>query len=148
MSAIKMVKKKRCRHYKSSFLQKNGHCIAECTVKLVYKRHTTEHENMPFMRSYPLLVHLDQRSRWTIAITWCPSSVVYKLFTFQASSPKPLGQLEPNLVWMFLGWSSTNFLFFVPVRYSTWLSGPIICSWLVEISKIFSETNELTEPKL
>jgi hypothetical protein len=39
--------------------------------------------------------------------------------------------LEPNLAGMFLGWSSTNFLFFVPVGYSTWLPGPIICSdWL------------------
>jgi hypothetical protein len=37
------------------------------------------------------------------------------------------GQLEPNLTGMFLGWSSTNFLFFVPVGYSTWLPGPIIC---------------------
>jgi hypothetical protein len=62
------------------------------------------------------LVHLDLRSRWTIAITWRPSSVVFrllsvvcKLFTFQASSPKPLGRLEPNLAGMFLGWSSTNF---------------------------------------
>ena len=58
------------------------------------------------------LVHLDQRSRWTIAITWHPASVVCKLFTFQASSPKPLGQLEPNLAGMFLGWSSTKFMFF------------------------------------
>ena len=58
-------------------------------------------------------------------------SVVCKLFTFQASSPKPLDQLEPNLAGMFLGWSSTKFLFFVPVRYSTWLPGPLICSdWL------------------
>jgi hypothetical protein len=58
-------------------------------------------------------------------------SVVCKLFTFQASSPKPLGQLEPNLAGMFLGWSSIKFLFFVPVGYSTWLPGPIICSdWL------------------
>ena len=71
---------------------------------------------------------------------------VGKLFTVQAS-PKPLGQLEPNLAGMFLGWPSAKFLFFVPVGYSTWLSGPIIC-WLAEISKIFSETNELTEPKL
>jgi hypothetical protein len=32
---------------------------------------------------------------------------------------------------MFLGWSSTKLLFFVPVGYSTWLPGPIICSdWL------------------
>ena len=59
------------------------------------------------------------------------SSVVCKLFTFQPSSPKPLGQLAPNLAGMFLGWSSTNLLFFVPVGYSTWLPGPIICSdWL------------------
>ena len=79
----------------------------------------------------PLLVHLDQRSMGTIAITWRPSSVVCKLFTFQASSLKPLGQLEPNLAGMFLGWSSTKCLFFVPVGYSTWLPGPIICSdWL------------------
>ena len=78
-----------------------------------------------------LLVHLDQRSTWTIAITWRPSSVVCKLFTFQASSPKPLGRLEPNLAGMFLGWSSTKLLFFVPVGYSIWLPGPIICSdWL------------------
>ena len=56
------------------------------------------------------------------------SSVVCKLFTFQASSPKPLGRLEPNLAGMFLGWSSTKLLFFVPVGYSIWLPGPIICS--------------------
>jgi hypothetical protein len=32
---------------------------------------------------------------------------------------------------MFLGWSSTKLLFFVPVGYSKWLPGPIICSdWL------------------
>ena len=59
------------------------------------------------------------------------ASVVCKPFTFQASSLKPLGQLEPNLAGMFLGWSSTKFLFFVPVGYSTWPPGPIICSdWL------------------
>jgi hypothetical protein len=76
---------------------------------------------------YTFLVHLNQ----TIAITWRPLSVVCKLFTFQASSPNPLGQLEPNLAGMFLGWSSTKFVFFVPVGYSTWLPGPIICSdWL------------------
>jgi hypothetical protein len=40
-------------------------------------------------------------------------------------------KLEPNLAGMFLGWSSTKLLFFVPVGYSTWLPGPIICSdWL------------------
>ena len=58
-------------------------------------------------------------------------SVVCKLFTFQASSPKPLGRLEPNLAGMFLGWSSTKLQFFVPVGYSIWLPRPIICSdWL------------------
>jgi hypothetical protein len=68
-----------------------------------------------------------------VQVNYCHhlASVVCKLFTFQASSPKPLGQLEPNLAGMFLGWSSTNLLFFVPVGYSTWLPGPIICSdWL------------------
>ena len=65
------------------------------------------------------------------SVVCCLSSVVCKLFTFQASSPKPLGQLEPNFARMFLGWSSTKLLFFVPVGYSTWLPGPIICSdWL------------------
>jgi hypothetical protein len=33
--------------------------------------------------------------------------------------------LEPNLAGMFLGWSSTKLLFFVPVGYSVWLPGPI-----------------------
>jgi hypothetical protein len=42
-----------------------------------------------------------------------------------------LGQFKPNLAGMFLGWFSTKFLFFVPIGYSTWLPGPIICSdWL------------------
>ena len=72
----------------------------------------------------------------TIAITWRPSSVVYKLFTFQASSLKPLGQLEPNLAGMFLGWSSTKVLFFVPVGYSTWLPGPIICSDSLKFQRV------------
>jgi hypothetical protein len=56
------------------------------------------------------------------------------LIIFVVSEKKafePLGKLEPTLAGMFLGWSSTNFLFFVPVGYSTWLPGPIICSdWL------------------
>jgi hypothetical protein len=43
-------------------------------------------------------------------------------FTFQASSPKPMGQLEPNFARMFLGWSSTKLLFFVTVMliYVLW----------------------------
>jgi hypothetical protein len=73
------------------------------------------------------LVHLDQRSMWTIAITWRPSSVNF--------SPKPLCQLEPNLAGMFLGWSSTKFLFLVPVGYSTWLPGPIICSYWLKFQR-------------
>ena len=51
------------------------------------------------------------------------SSVVGKLFTFQASSPKPLGRLEPNLAGMFLGWSCTKLLFFVSVGYSICCQG-------------------------
>ena len=68
-----------------------------------------------------------------VQVNYCHhlASVVCKLFTFQASSPKPLGRLEPNLAGMFLGWSSTKLLFFVPVGYSIWLPRPIICSdWL------------------
>ena len=88
------------------------------------------------------LVHLDQRSMGTIAITWHPSST---LFTFQASSPKPLGQLEPNLAGMFLYKVSvfhSSRIFNMAARANNML-------WLAEISKIlFSETNELTEPKL
>ena len=66
-----------------------------------------------------------------VQVNYCHqlASVVHKLFTFQASSPKPLGQCEPSLAGMFLGWSSIKFLFFVPVGYST---EPIICSdWLI-----------------
>jgi hypothetical protein len=53
-----------------------------------------------------------------------------KSYTYKTWSVthQPLGQLEPNLAGMFLGWFSTKFLFFVPVGYSTWLPGPIICS--------------------
>ena len=48
-----------------------------------------------------------------VQVNYCHhlASFVCKLFTFQASSPKPLGQLEPNLAGMFLGWSSTNSVF-------------------------------------
>jgi hypothetical protein len=39
--------------------------------------------------------------------------------------------MEPNLTGMFLGLFSAKFVFFVPVGYSTWLPGPIICcDWL------------------
>jgi hypothetical protein len=70
-----------------------------------------------------------------IAITWCPSSVV--------CHPSSVNFSHFNLLlrnhwanWnqtygIFLGWSSTKFLFYVPVGYSTWLPGLIICSdWL------------------
>jgi hypothetical protein len=64
-----------------------------------------------------------------------PNTGVYSKLTtnnlFVEPQQKPLGQLEPILAGMFLGWSSTKILFFVPVGYSTWLPGPIICSdWL------------------
>ena len=62
------------------------------------------------------------------------ASVFCKLFTFQASSPKPLGRLEPNLAGMFLGWSSTKLLFFVPVGK---------CS-----NAFFSETTNMIKAKL
>jgi hypothetical protein len=85
----------------------------------------------------------------TSAITWRPSSVVCKLFTFQASSQKPLCQLEPNLAGMFLlivlykvSVFRSSRIFNMSARANNMLR-------LTEISKIiFSETNELTEPKL
>ena len=104
---------------------------------VVFFNYSTIEDNLKEIPPIPIfsyfshfLVHLGQRSRWTSAITCHPSSVVCKLFTFQAS-PKPLGWLEPNLAGMFLGWSSTKLLFFVLVGYSIWLPGPIMCSdWL------------------
>jgi hypothetical protein len=64
-----------------------------------------------------------------LSVVCCLSSVNFS--HFKAFSPKPLGQLQPTLARMFLGWSSTQFLFFVLVGYSTWLPGSIICSdWL------------------
>jgi hypothetical protein len=74
------------------------------------------------VKDIPMIIHL--QFGFSQFISFCT------LFTFQAS-PRPLGQLEPNLAGMILGWPSTNLLFFVPVEYSTWLAGPIICSdWL------------------
>ena len=87
-------------------------------------------KHMSFFFSFFLLLSVFSSSG---PVNYCHhlASVVCKLFTFQASSLKPLGQLEPNLARMFLRWSSTKFLFFVPVGYSTWLPGPMICSdWL------------------
>jgi hypothetical protein len=76
------------------------------------------------------------------------ASVVCKLFTFQASSLKPLGQLEPNLAGMFRGWSSTKFVL-RSSRIFNMAARAINMLILAEISKIFfSQTNELTEPKL
>ena len=37
-----------------------------------------------------------------------------------ASSLKPLGQLKPNCPGMFIGRSSTNFLFFMPIGNPRW----------------------------
>ena len=38
-----------------------------------------------------------------------------------ASSLKPLGQLKPNCPGMIIGRSSTNFMFFMPIRNPRWL---------------------------
>ena len=94
----------------------------------------------PFFSSPGPKVHVNY-CHHLASVVCHPSSVN---FTFQASSPKPLDQLEPNLAGMFLGWSATKFLFFVPVGYSTWLPRPTICSDWLKFQKIFSETNELT----
>jgi hypothetical protein len=36
------------------------------------------------------------------------------------SSLKPLGQLKPKCPGMIIGWSSTNYLFFMPIRNPRW----------------------------
>ena len=74
-----------------------------------------------------LFLHINispQRVILAVAITWRPSSSssslssinVYILIFFsettRPSSLKPLGQLEPNLIRMFIGWSYTTFMFF------------------------------------
>jgi hypothetical protein len=62
---------------------------------------------------------------------WLPVCRLLSQLTFYATSPKPFGQLEPNMAGMFLGWFSTKLLFFVLVGYSTLLPGPIMWSdWL------------------
>jgi hypothetical protein len=37
-----------------------------------------------------------------------------------ASSLKPLGQLKPNCTGMIIGRSSTNYMFFMPIRNPRW----------------------------
>jgi hypothetical protein len=81
----------------STYLQ--GCFLMKSLPTVVCKENRMERDYNSANRSF--LVHLDQRSRWTIAITWHLSSVVCKLFTFQASPPKPLGKSEPNLAGMF-----------------------------------------------
>ena len=55
---------------------------------------------------------------WAISITWRPSSVC-KLF--QKSSPlNPLGQFQPNFVWMILRWSPFKIVSVNAVLYPRW----------------------------
>jgi hypothetical protein len=46
-----------------------------------------------------------------LSLTLDPMGKMYQ----NASSLKPLGQLKPNCPGMFIGWSSTNITFFVPI---------------------------------
>jgi hypothetical protein len=91
----------------------------------------SQYEHFHVDITYRNILFLAHLAKGNVSFCHHLASVVCKLFTFQASSPKPLGRLEPNLAGMFFGWSSTKLLFFVPVGYSIWLPGPIICSdWL------------------
>ena len=45
-------------------------------------------------------------------------------------------QLQPNLVGMFIGWISAKFMYSVPIEYSTWLQGPLICLEMLSFSDI------------
>ena len=65
------------------------------------------------MKKFLFLSRLTQRVMWGIAITWHLSSAVNFYIL------KPLGQLAPNLVAMFVGWSSKKFVFFLVNRKYT-----------------------------
>ena len=63
------------------------------------------------------------------SVVGCLSSVNFSHFKLLLRNH--LADWNQTLAGMFLGWSSTKLLFFVPVGYSIWLAGPIICSdWL------------------
>jgi hypothetical protein len=64
-------------------------------------------KNSNLVKDIPMIIHVQFGFSQFISRLL---SVVCKLFTFQASSPKPLGRLEPNLAGMFLAWSSTKLL--------------------------------------
>ena len=70
----------------------------------------------------PFLVHLDQRSMWTIAITWRPSSSsVVRRKLFQRYSPlKVQDQWKPNLVWIITRVSSFKIVSGDAVHQLTW----------------------------
>ena len=64
------------------------------------------------------LAHLSRRLKWAFLIKICPLIVrrrcrrcrCRKLFIFSSSSPKPLGQFQPNLAQSILGWRGPKFV--------------------------------------
>ena len=100
----------------------------EKNIHLMIKFQNYMYSNLLFLCFLWLIPFIFSSPGPKVQVNYCHHLASVVCFTFQASSPKPLGHLEPNIAGMFLGWSSTKFLFFVPVRYSTWLPGPIICS--------------------
>lgn len=61
------------------------------------------------------------------------ASVVCKLFSFQSSSPKLHGALEPNLACMLIKWYFTyKVLSLLSIGNSTWMSWSTMCfNWLI-----------------
>ena len=60
-------------------------------------------KNKTEFQNFNFLVHLDQRSRWTIAITWRLSSVNFSHFKLLLRNTGPIGtQLSRNVPWMVL----------------------------------------------
>ena len=51
-----------------------------------------------------------------------------KYLFLKSSKPSPYNQLVVLLAGMFIGWSSTAFVFLVEIGNSTWLPGPIMHS--------------------
>jgi hypothetical protein len=74
---------------------------------------------LPGHRSYELLSWLGVRRRPSVN------------FSHLNLLWNTLNRFEPNLPEMFIGWSSTRFVFLVLIWNSTWLPGSIMCShWL------------------
>jgi hypothetical protein len=68
------------------------------------------------------------------------------LADFWKSSPKPLGQMNRNLVGSIYGRSSIKIADFIPIRLQTWLPQAILVSdWPIFLNRLWNSLAKLTE---